>query len=105
MASDHDKENFIALLNGLFEDVEKEAQERHKMGSQQYGSLKFLENDTLEMALEEILDLINYARYTAVKIKLLQITIAQQAADVLPTEPQGASFIETRQFLGKGFEK
>ena len=86
-------------LNQLFADVEEEALERHDKGAEQYGPLKFLGADTLQEALEEVLDLINYARYTAVKIKLLQEVIAQKAADTLDTDTTGGGFIPTSSLI------
>jgi hypothetical protein len=47
-------------------------QERLEKGEQKYGSLKFFEVDTLEEAMLEVLDLANYARFTFIKLFLLQ---------------------------------
>jgi len=38
------------------------------MGEEKYGTLTWLENDTLGMALEEIVDMTNYLRYTFIKV-------------------------------------
>jgi hypothetical protein len=46
--------------------------ERHEKGLEKYGPSKFLGVDTLEEALFEIADLSNYARYTFIRIRLLQ---------------------------------
>lgn len=99
-----ERQAFQEYLNGLFEDVDQEAFNRHEEGAKQYGSLKFLGADTLQEALEEVLDLINYARYTAVKIKVLQMHLAQEASAIGDTEPQGGAFISTSDLL-KGFDK
>lgn len=53
-------------------------QERHEMGSQKYGPGKFLGVDTMLEALYELADLANYARYTFIKICLLQERIARE---------------------------
>lgn len=50
----------------------KMVQQRHNDGAQKYGAIAFLAADTIEMALEELADLMNYARYTAIKLILLQ---------------------------------
>jgi hypothetical protein len=102
--SDEAKE-FIDHLSRLFEYVDEEANYRHQDGAEKYGPLKFLTVDTLQEAYEEILDLINYARYTAVKVKLLQEVIAEQAAASEGSETTGAgTFLPTSEILKKGFE-
>jgi len=51
---------------------------RHEMGAETYGPVKFMEIDSIEMALEEIADLANYARYTFIKLYLVQQAMAKQ---------------------------
>jgi hypothetical protein len=102
MPSDSAESDFILRLGELFEEVDKSAYARHAAGAKEYGPFKFLENDTLEMLLEELYDIINYARYTAVKVKLLQEFLARQATDILPTDPQGGTFIPITEM---GFKK
>lgn len=46
--------------------------ERHQMGSEKYGPGKFLTVDTMQEALYELADLSNYARYTFIRVRLLQ---------------------------------
>jgi hypothetical protein len=48
------------------------------MGAEKYGPVKFLEVDSLEMAMEEVIDLGNYARYTFIKLYLLQKALSKQ---------------------------
>lgn len=107
MADDtyEERQAFQEFLNGLFEDVDREAYERHEAGAQQYGALKFLGADTLQEALAEVLDLINYARYTAVKLKILQMHVAQEAAAHGATDTTGSTFVTTSDLLQKGFDK
>jgi predicted RNA-binding protein with PIN domain len=103
MATDNEQAQFVQHLSDIAEKVELEAAERHVMGAQEYGSFAFLENDTLEMAYEELLDLINYAKYTAIKIKLLQEFVAQKAAAVGEPDTTGAGgFVPTSELM-KGF--
>lgn len=52
-------------------------QDRHDMGAEKYGSVNFLEVDSIQMALEEVADLANYARYTFIKLRLLQQTLGR----------------------------
>lgn len=44
---------------------------RHTMGEQKYGPGKFLQANTVEEALFEIVDMANYLRYTFIKLMLL----------------------------------
>jgi hypothetical protein len=100
-----DREAFQLYLEGLFEDVDTEAYARHTEGANKYGPLKFIGADTLQEALEEVLDLINYARYTAVKIKMLQTFLSEQAAAAEGSETTGVgAFVPTADFIGKGFK-
>jgi hypothetical protein len=59
-------------------DIERWAQEfdemcnaRLELGKEKYGDFTWLRAPTFDMMVEEIADLVNYARYTAVKIRLL----------------------------------
>ena len=52
--------------------------ERHRFGATKYGPAAFMSADTLEMAIEEVIDLANYARYTYMKLRLLQESIRDQ---------------------------
>lgn len=47
-------------------------QDRHNMGAEKYGADSFVGVDTIEMALAEVVDLANYARYTFIRLRLLQ---------------------------------
>lgn len=45
--------------------------QRMAAGSTEYGPFAFLDNDTLKMALEELVDLSNYAKMTFIKLARL----------------------------------
>lgn len=65
-------------------------QTRHEMGEQKYGAIKFMEVNTLEEAMEEVVDLANYAMYTFMKLYVLNT----QLQKLLPEEghePLGAA--------------
>ena len=64
------------------------AEARHRLGAEKYGPVRFTEVDSLQMALEEVADLANYARYTFVKIRMLQDGLSGAPAN---TEPVGAA--------------
>ena len=53
-------------------DFDELCQRRHVMGSERYGPVKFMEVDTVEMAIEEIADMTNYLRYFYIKLRLMQ---------------------------------
>jgi hypothetical protein len=46
-------------------------QRRHQEGAEKYGPVKFLEANTFEEAMAEVVDLGNYARYTFIRLYLL----------------------------------
>ena len=62
----------IVTIRDAEELFEKMTHDRHRMGNEKYGRLTFLQMPTLEMALEELADLANYARYSFVKVALLR---------------------------------
>ena len=53
---------------------------RHSMGEQKYGPGKFLQANTIEEALFEIVDMANYLRYTFVKLMLLNEQLDEMTA-------------------------
>lgn len=69
------------MVADFSEEFDIRCMDRHEMGAEKYGPVNFLAVDTVEMALEELLDLANYARYTFVKLRLLQEYIASKVAD------------------------
>jgi hypothetical protein len=93
---------FQAHLNSLFEKVEADSFDRHNEGAEKYGPFKFLGADTLQELYEEVLDLINYGRYTAVKVLMLQQALAEEAAPLEQSETTGG-FVPTSKLLGKEF--
>jgi hypothetical protein len=60
------------IIAKLSETFDLECQTRHDMGAKKYGQVKFLEVNSLQMAMEEVADLANYARYTWIKLALLK---------------------------------
>jgi hypothetical protein len=89
------------LLKKLSVQFDEFTLERHKLGAERYGAFKFLELDTLEMAMEEVADLANYARYTYIKLALLKLKIDS----MLPDEPiliGDKTFIKAGEMLKEG---
>lgn len=72
-------------------------QARHEKGEEKYGPMTFLEVDTLEMAMEEVVDLANYARYTFIKLYMLQRAAKRSAERHPATDSQG--FISLKEMF------
>lgn len=85
-----DNVNFAEFIADLSREFDDRTMERHAMGAEKYGPGKFLMVDTLEEALNEVLDLGNYSRYTFIKLRLLQ----EQLKSMVPEAP-----IPTSQFI------
>lgn len=86
-------------MSNEFDDM---CEARHKMGAQKYGPGKFLTVDTIEEALMEIVDLANYARYTFIKLRMLQEAILVQGTDAGVVTPGGFMSSERATRLEKG---
>lgn len=71
--------DLIQKLSGQF-DVS--CRERHAMGEQKYGPVKFMEVNAYEEAMFELVDLANYARYCFIKMALMM-----HLDSTAPTEP------------------
>lgn len=75
----------IQKASDLFEQM---TVERHELGQQKYGPFKFLGANTVEEAMFELVDLSNYARYTFIKLALmneqLDATLADQGISIGP---------------------
>lgn len=65
-------ESLVDKINGYSEEFDRRCQERHEMGEKKYGPGTWLTIDNLEMAIEEVIDLANYVRFTYVKLRMLQ---------------------------------
>lgn len=84
----------IAQADEMFDIV---CQSRHDMGREKYGKLTFVEKPTVEMAMEEVVDLANYARYTFIKLFLLQHQITEIQEDAIKN---ASGFVSTWSLLG-----
>lgn len=84
----------IRVADAAFDQM---CQARHDTGRTKYGIFTFLEMPTLEMALEELADLANYARYTFIKVVLLRQSIKQVQDQALGAVD---GFFTTQDILG-----
>jgi hypothetical protein len=82
------------LIQELSEEFDAMTLARHEMGAEKYGPVRFTEVDSIQMALEEIVDLSNYARYTYIKLRLLQIRL--QTGDIVF---DGSTAQPTQEFM------
>jgi hypothetical protein len=70
-------------------------QNRHDMGEQKYGPIKFMEVNTLEEAMEEVVDLANYAMYTFMKLYILNAQTQRVVGDNVVDPLGAASFMRS----------
>lgn len=93
---DDEKQRFNDALNMLAMEYDQRMIERHDMGREKYGPGKFLTVDTLEEAIQEIIDLGNYAKYTYIKLRLLQ----EYLATIIPDDgTPDSGFIKASDML------
>lgn len=93
MSADSDMKAKIEEYSDLFDEA---CRQRHEMGVEKYGAGKFLTVNTLEEAAYEVLDLANYARYSFIKLMLLN-----EYLESLETIPDQEGF----QPVGKDWQK
>lgn len=84
-------EQIARLINTFGSEFWEMVQARHELGEKKYGPGKFLVVDTLEEAVQEVVDLANYACYTFVKLRLLQERLGRAAMPEFSKtlDPQG----------------
>lgn len=64
-------------INEFCQEFEDKRFERHVEGEKKYGAGTWLKIDTLQHAMDEVLDLGNYAMFTYAKLRLLQERLAE----------------------------
>jgi len=65
------------LVESLSAEFEQRTIDRHRTGAEKYGPFAFFNKDMFEEAMEEVLDLANYARYAYIKLRLVQLQVAE----------------------------
>lgn len=78
----------IAAINMYSAEFDQKTQERHDEGERKYGAGSWLGIDTLQHAMDEILDLANYARFSYIKLRMLQDQLANFQADASTKQEQ-----------------
>lgn len=68
-------------INKFNTQFDEETYARFVAGEEKYGPGTWLKVDTLQHAIDEVLDLANYARFTYIKLRLLQEDLVEFLAD------------------------
>lgn len=76
-----DAHDFLEAVKEFSSTFDELCQARHNEGEEKYGSLTWLGNDVVRMMLEELADTVNYCRYQAIKLLLLQSHLEVELAD------------------------
>lgn len=69
---DFTPEELKMYIQALSDEFDKRCQARHEMGEEKYGAGTWLGIDSVEMAIEELIDLANYTRFAFIKYRLIQ---------------------------------
>lgn len=93
------KFDLAELLAAADLDFVTQSAERMDMGAKKYGPLKFLEVDTFEEAMQELLDLNNYSRMLYIKLYMLRASVQKLVEKHPAADAQG--FVSTREMFGK----
>lgn len=73
--------DLLEFIQQANEEFDRRTQERHDAGAEKYGPLKFLDANVVEEAMQEVLDLANYARYTFIKLWLMNQALDAELSD------------------------
>jgi hypothetical protein len=65
------------LINQLSAEYDQRCMEKHALGEEKYGAGTWLKVDTIEHALDEIVDMGNYVRMSYIKLRMLQMRVAE----------------------------
>jgi hypothetical protein len=68
----NDLEALQEKINEYALDYDRKTFERHVAGEEKYGAGTWLGIDTVEHALDEVLDMGNYVKFTYIKLRLMQ---------------------------------
>ena len=102
-AAEQDTVEFLQKLQANAEAFDELCQERHEKGQFEYGQFTFLENDVVRMMIEELADTVNYCRYQAIKLLLLQEALELHLAGVgLVPDGQTEITLGVQAFKGTG---
>jgi len=86
------EEAFSHYIAGLSDEFDNQTIERHEMGREKYGPGKFLTVNTIDEALDELVDLSNYARYTYIKLRMMQKSLE----DIIDAQTPPGQFVKAK---------
>ncbi len=69
------------VMQQIANEFDQLCQRRHEEGEKEYGHLTFLGNDVIRMMVEELADTVNYCRYQAIKLMLLQAMLEERLSE------------------------
>lgn len=96
--NDSELEGLDSLLTHAYAQLEAELLRKHEVGKDQYGEFAFLQAPTLEMAMDEVVDLINYMKFTYAKLFMLNFMTKRLQEQRQQSLQEG--FIPTSQLFG-----
>jgi hypothetical protein len=76
--------------------------DRHSVGQMKYGAFSFLEKDMIEEAILEALDFANYMRYAFIKLRMIQMALAEDPRIEKLADGEGNITIGVDSFKGSG---
>jgi len=74
------------LVNMISNEFDHLVITRHNEGADKYGPFSFMGKNMYEEAAAELADLCNYARYAYIKLRMLEMQMADAISDAPPEE-------------------
>jgi hypothetical protein len=98
-------------LQALSNEFDQFCYERYKAGEEEYGPIAFFKNPVIQMAAEELADIVNYARFAYIKLRTMEEALLEHGIDlsaelVVQTRENNevshgsASFVPSKEILG-----
>jgi hypothetical protein len=80
----------VEVIEKLATAFDEMCNSRMQFGQEKYGEWTWLQAPTPDMLVEELADMVNYARMFAVKIRLIQMVVGGQLGDsgFTPSNPE-----------------
>jgi len=98
--------DMVEALNGYNQEFDQRCLERHEMGEKKYGAGTWMNVDNFEMAIEEVIDLSNYVRFTFIKLRMLQDNLQDVlAAKGTTAKPKPGNEMMGKDALQKGLDQ
>jgi hypothetical protein len=79
--SDENVDAPVSIIEALATEFDELCTKRMEFGQEKYGDWTWLAAPTPDMLVEELADMVNYARMFAVKIRLIQLTVQGTLGD------------------------